>query len=130
VLTELERSGQSPVLDRSASIAGPDSDNNGVRDDIDLYIGSLTDTPQQKSALRQEARALGQALLAGSETTSPAALQDVSTQLLPRRPKNPRHPTRPRLPLHLDPLRLRDSGPQSHDDREIHGQYATEIQGL
>jgi len=34
----LEQSGLIPVLDRSADLAGPDLDNNGIRDDIDAYI--------------------------------------------------------------------------------------------
>lgn len=51
-----EESGVLPKLDRSASIAGPDADGNGVRDDLDAYIDSLPDTPEQKKALKQDAR--------------------------------------------------------------------------
>jgi hypothetical protein len=48
-----EANGTLPILNRDASIAGPDTDGNGVRDDIDAYIDRLTDTPAQKAALRQ-----------------------------------------------------------------------------
>ncbi len=34
-LAELERAGVLPALNRSTDIAGPDADNNGIRDDID-----------------------------------------------------------------------------------------------
>lgn len=34
-----------------------DSNSNGIRDDIDEYIDSLRDTPEQKQALKQTARA-------------------------------------------------------------------------
>ena len=48
-----DKSGVYPQLNRDTSIAGPDSNNNGVRDDIDAYIDSLPDTNEQKAALRQ-----------------------------------------------------------------------------
>lgn len=36
-----------PVLNRDFSVAGPDINLNGVRDDIDSYIDSLADSPPQ-----------------------------------------------------------------------------------
>lgn len=42
-LRELERAGTLPVLDRSDSIAGPDSNANGVRDDIEQWVASRSD---------------------------------------------------------------------------------------
>lgn len=59
-----EESGVLPKLDRSASIAGPDADGNGVRDDLDAYIDSLPDTSEQKKALRQGAKAMAAAMTA------------------------------------------------------------------
>lgn len=40
-LAESEKAGGLPALDRSSSIAGPDADRNGIRDDIDAYIAAL-----------------------------------------------------------------------------------------
>lgn len=48
-----EADGSLPVLNRDATVAGPDADGNGVRDDIDAYIDRLTDTPAQKAGSRQ-----------------------------------------------------------------------------
>jgi hypothetical protein len=48
-----EADGSLPVLNRDATVAGPDVNGNGVRDDIEAYIDRLTDTPGQKAALRQ-----------------------------------------------------------------------------
>jgi len=53
----LEKSGAIPALDRSSSIAGPDANNNGVRDDIEAYIATLPITPTQKAGAMQAARA-------------------------------------------------------------------------
>jgi hypothetical protein len=58
----LETSGKLPNLDRSSSIAGPDANNNGVRDDIEGYIASLPITPVQKAGAMQAARAQQQTL--------------------------------------------------------------------
>jgi hypothetical protein len=54
-----------PLLDRSNSVVGPDIDGDGVRDDIQKWIDSLPDTPAQKAALRQEAKAERLILAAG-----------------------------------------------------------------
>ena len=64
-LTALEASGALPTLDRSVSIEGPDTDSDGVRDDIENYIASLPDTTLQKASLRQAARTLTQAMRMG-----------------------------------------------------------------
>ena len=55
-LNELEKKGELPALDRSTSIAGPDADNNGIRDDIDAYIAALPVSDPIKRAARQRAR--------------------------------------------------------------------------
>jgi hypothetical protein len=52
----LEDSGKLPKLDRSTSIAGPDTNNNGIRDDIDAWIAALPITDVQKKAAQQAAR--------------------------------------------------------------------------
>ena len=52
----LEDSGKLPKLDRSSSIAGPDINKNGIRDDIDAWIGALPITDAQKKAAEQAAR--------------------------------------------------------------------------
>ncbi len=80
-LSQLEASGQIPILDRSRAISGPDNDHNGVRDDIDNYINRLPDSTAQKLALRQTARALGHALVAGSQQTDQTTLTNVMTEI-------------------------------------------------
>jgi hypothetical protein len=57
-----EISGRIPTLNRDISIIGPDTDGNGVRDDIDSYINTLPDTSSQKAALRQASSALTKAM--------------------------------------------------------------------
>jgi hypothetical protein len=72
-IAALERSGAYPTLDRSADIAGPDANNNGVRDDIEAWIGSQPLNDAQKKALMQDARATQRTLLV--DLTDKAALQ-------------------------------------------------------
>ncbi len=55
-LAELEKAGELPALDRSTDIAGPDTDRNGIRDDIDAYIAALPVSDALKKAARQRAR--------------------------------------------------------------------------
>ena len=55
-LAALEKAGELPALDRSSSIAGPDVDANGIRDDIDAYIAVLPVNDSVKKAARQRAR--------------------------------------------------------------------------
>jgi hypothetical protein len=74
-ITKLEDSGALPKLDRSTSIAGPDVNNNGVRDDIEAYIAALQLTEVQKKALMQDAKALQMALTV--DTTDKVAVQKV-----------------------------------------------------
>lgn len=56
-IAALEASGQLPKLDTSNSVAGPDTNMNGIRDDIDLYINAKIYPPGQKAAVEQLARA-------------------------------------------------------------------------
>jgi hypothetical protein len=52
-----------PKLNHDDTIAGPDTDNNGIRDDIDAYIATLPYTDVQKKAIEQEARAISASLI-------------------------------------------------------------------
>jgi len=56
-LATLDQNGSLPILNRDNTVAGPDVNTNGVRDDIDAYIASLLGTVAQKSALRQASSA-------------------------------------------------------------------------
>ena len=59
----LEDNGTIPKLDRSADIKGPDVNNNGVRDDIDVWIAALPITEKQKKAATQTAIGLQRTLV-------------------------------------------------------------------
>jgi hypothetical protein len=61
-IEQLERKGGYPTLDRSDDIAGPDVNRNGVRDDIEAWINSLSVTEPQRKALMQTAKALQKTL--------------------------------------------------------------------
>jgi hypothetical protein len=80
-IANLENTGQLPSLDRSTSLTGPDSNGNGVRDDIEAYVASLPDSAAQKAALLQTAKALGAALTAGGSATDNTTLQGVGTAI-------------------------------------------------
>jgi Bacterial Ig-like domain (group 2) len=58
------------TLDRSTDIAGPDKDNNGVRDDIDQVIAGFGLTASQARALTQFAASLQVAILSSPDRTS------------------------------------------------------------
>jgi hypothetical protein len=58
LLADMEGSGEIPKLDRSDSLTGPDTDNNGIRDDIDRYLKTVEASEEEKLALIQVARAL------------------------------------------------------------------------
>jgi hypothetical protein len=53
----LEAGGQLPHLDRSSSVSGQDADLNGIRDDIDTYLSSLSLAAPQRESADQLARA-------------------------------------------------------------------------
>lgn len=74
-IAQLEKSGKVAVLDRSDSVLGPDTNKNGVRDDIDAYIGSLNLTPLQTKAALQDARAMQ--LTLAVDITDKTAVQRV-----------------------------------------------------
>lgn len=62
-IEKMERSGEIPRLDRTDTIGGIDTDNNGVRDDIDEYIKKTYPSAVQQKALLQYARSLQKSLL-------------------------------------------------------------------
>jgi hypothetical protein len=55
-VARLERDGVIPILDRGTDVPGPDTNGNGVRDDIDAYIAALPVTEIQRRAALQMAR--------------------------------------------------------------------------
>lgn len=57
-----ETNGTIPTLNHDDTIAGPDTDGNGIRDDIDAYIATLPYTEVQKKAVQQDARAIAATL--------------------------------------------------------------------
>jgi hypothetical protein len=67
------------VLNRDDTVAGPDADKNGVRDDIDGYIRALPDAQAQKNALSQSARAIQSSLIAN--LADAASLLAASNQI-------------------------------------------------
>ena len=78
-LAELEKVGELPALDRSTSVAGPDADSNGIRDDVDAYIIALPVTDAIKKAARQSARVQQKALLIDlNDRITLLALSDAS----------------------------------------------------
>ncbi|MCU1249339.1 MAG: hypothetical protein JWQ49_2368 [Edaphobacter sp.] len=58
------------TLDRSTDVAGPDKNNNGVRDDIDQVIAGFGLTAGQAKALTQFAAALQVAILSSPDKNS------------------------------------------------------------
>ncbi len=72
--------GALPTLTRDNSLSGPDTNNNGVRDDIDGYINDLPDTPKQKSAMRQATRAIAATLTVDFDDESLQRVADKVSQ--------------------------------------------------
>lgn len=78
-LAQLEMDGKLPTLDRSTSIAGPDTDKNGVRDDVDAWLARRFTDTAQRAAATQMARAVQEAVLA--DGTSPTESKRLSQHL-------------------------------------------------
>ncbi|WP_027015643.1 hypothetical protein [Comamonas composti] len=76
---QLETTGQLPVLDRESSLAGLDSNGNGVRDDIERYVDGKSGTQSQKSSLKSLSAALTQAMLADLEDAN--ALREATNAI-------------------------------------------------
>lgn len=78
IVVALENSGALPKLDRSASLAGLDSNNDGIRDDIAIWIEQLPISAAQKLAISQLAKATQSALTV--DTSNDTALRAVVAQ--------------------------------------------------
>jgi hypothetical protein len=74
-----EANGAVPKLNHDDTIAGPDTDKNGIRDDIDAYIATLPYTEVQKKAVQQNARALNTTLTV--DKTDKTAVINVNDKL-------------------------------------------------
>lgn len=62
-LDEIKQSGYLPKLNRDRDIEGPDVNQNGIRDDIDLYIEKNFINMEQRQAVKQLAMVLQESLL-------------------------------------------------------------------
>ncbi len=74
-----EANGTIPKLNHDDTLLGPDTDGNGIRDDIDAYIASLPYTEVQKKAVQQDARALTATLTV--DKTDKTAVINVNDKL-------------------------------------------------
>ncbi|CZF85816.1 hypothetical protein [Grimontia marina] len=61
-ILQLEQKGEIPKLERGTDLMGSDQNNNGVRDDIDSFIGRSYPVPNQQAAATQSAKAFQQTL--------------------------------------------------------------------
>jgi hypothetical protein len=77
-LTQLETSKQIPTLDRTETLAGIDANNNGVRDDIEVYINSLPFNLQQRKILYKQSENLQKTILADKNNN--ALIKDLATE--------------------------------------------------
>jgi hypothetical protein len=75
-LDEMLKAGGMPPLDESPGLMGPDTNGNGVRDDIEAWIESLPYSIEQKKALVQDAAAQ-QKLLHATESLEVAKAADL-----------------------------------------------------
>lgn len=77
-IAALEVSGAIPNLERSASMAGTDTNTNGIRDDVEAFITANYPTDPQKNAAKQLASTFQAALLV--DKSDLAAVKDVSAR--------------------------------------------------
>lgn len=75
-IADLEASGAIPTLDRSTSILGPDSNNDGIRDDVETFINENYPIEIENKSLRQNASALQESLTV--DTSDALAVKEVS----------------------------------------------------
>lgn len=62
-LSDLEKKGTIPTLDRSHDLMGKDSNNDGIRDDIDSIIQAMNISLEAKKEAMQVAKGLQETLL-------------------------------------------------------------------
>lgn len=72
--------GEFQELYRSESLGGPDTNGNGVRDDIDAFIANKYHDPDQVAALTRSARSLQRSITFGS--TSKKAAWSMADQFM------------------------------------------------
>ena len=75
----LEKTGKLPKLDRTPTLAGPDTNGNGIRDDIDEYIKATFSNSKQVAAVNQLAKAFQNTILV--DVTNKDAVRKVRTAL-------------------------------------------------
>lgn len=63
-INELVKSGVYPSLDTSDSLAGSDTDDNGIRDDISRYIDNLSISDLQKLQVKSVAKSIQASIIA------------------------------------------------------------------
>lgn len=80
-ITNLENSGDLPVLDRDVSISGIDSNANGYRDDIELYVNNQQGTQAQKNSLLNASKALTEAMMIAGHTPTEPELRSLTLNL-------------------------------------------------
>lgn len=62
-VSKMEDAGELPRLDRTDTVAGIDTDENGIRDDIDAYIQKNFKNIDQQNAVKQFAKSMQQFIL-------------------------------------------------------------------
>ncbi|AXY60070.1 hypothetical protein [Acinetobacter sp. WCHAc010052] len=62
-ISKMEDAGELPELERTDTIAGIDTDENGIRDDIDAYIQKNFKNIDQQNAVKQFAKSMQQFIL-------------------------------------------------------------------
>lgn len=78
-ITALENSGAIPKFDQSTDIKGPDSNANGIREDVDAYIAAMAITSDQKKSIEQFARSIQATLIV--DTTNATNLREASANI-------------------------------------------------
>lgn len=79
-ILDLESSGKLPALDRSASMAGPDANDNGIRDDVDAFINNQGYNAAQLKSAQQTARAIGKILIVNTNNQDELRASDLNLQ--------------------------------------------------
>lgn len=78
-VAELEKQGLIPSLDRSGSLAGPDADADGVRDDVARFVEGLGASDTQEEALLQLAETFQSSLQVDVE--DPEAVNSIALRM-------------------------------------------------
>jgi hypothetical protein len=79
-LDDMLKAGGMPSLDTGPGLMGPDTNSNGVRDDIEAWINSLPYSLEQKKALMQLTAAQQQSLLHSGDITKARVADDLANR--------------------------------------------------